>query len=105
MVTDPPYNIGYHYNEYGDALDDVEYWAFLQSVLRMPLVIIHYPESICRLAMVLRRVPEKVVAWVYQAGTPKQWRGSRGSARVLISRSCGNRIAIPTINVCGRAWS
>jgi len=75
MVTDPPYNIGYHYNEYGDALDDVEYWAFLQSVLRMPLVIIHYPESICRLAMVLRRVPEKVVAWVYQAGTPKQWRG------------------------------
>jgi DNA modification methylase len=74
MITDPPYNVGYHYNEYHDAMSDAEYWTFLGSVLRMPLVFIHYPEQIFPLAKQLTRTPDKLVAWVYHANTPKQWR-------------------------------
>lgn len=73
MVTDPPYNVGYHYNEYEDAIDTVDYWKFLAAALRPPFVVIHYPESLFPIAQSFG-APEKVVAWVYHANTPKQWR-------------------------------
>lgn len=74
MVTDPPYNVGYHYDEHRDALSERDYWTLLGDVLRMPLVFIHYPEALFPLAKHFRRVPDEVVAWVYHANTPKQWR-------------------------------
>jgi DNA modification methylase len=74
MVTDPPYNVGYHYNEYEDAKDVNEYWTFLNHVLRMPLVFIHYPENLFPLAKAFDRAPDKIVAWIYHANTPRQWR-------------------------------
>lgn len=74
MVTDPPYNVGYHYNEYDDAKDVTEYWTFLDQVLRMPLVFIHYPENLFPLAKAFHRAPDKIVAWIYHANTPRQWR-------------------------------
>jgi DNA modification methylase len=74
MVTDPPYNVGYHYNEYDDAKDADEYWTFLNQVLGMPLVFIHYPENLFPLAKAFHRVPDKIVAWIYHANTPRQWR-------------------------------
>jgi site-specific DNA-methyltransferase (adenine-specific) len=74
MVTDPPYNVGYHYDEYKDSMPDAEYWAFLGGVLRMPLVFLHYPEALFSVARLFHRVPDEVVAWVYHANTPKQWR-------------------------------
>jgi DNA modification methylase len=74
MVTDPPYNVGYHYDEHHDQLPDKEYWEWMLSVVRRPLVFLHYPEAVITLARKMRRSPEKVVAWVYHANTPKQWR-------------------------------
>lgn len=74
MVTDPPYNVGYHYDEHDDDMTDVAYWALLGSVLRMPLVLIHYPEALFPLSRIFARAPEKIVAWVYHANTPRQWR-------------------------------
>ena len=74
MVTDPPYNVGYHYDEHDDAMPDSEYWQFLGDVLRMPLVFIHYPEAMFPMARLLSRSPDEIVAWVYHANTPKQWR-------------------------------
>lgn len=74
MVTDPPYNVGYHYNEYDDSQDDADYWKLLFGVLRMPLVLIHYPEQLFPVAKHFRRAPDKVVAWIYGANTPRQWR-------------------------------
>lgn len=74
MVTDPPYNVGYHYDEHEDELPDVEYWDLLSDVVRMPLVFIHYPEALFPLARRLHRAPDEIVAWVYHANTPKQWR-------------------------------
>ena len=75
MVTDPPYNVGYHYDTYADNKSDSDYWEWLSGVVRMPLVFIHYPEALFRLARILSRVPDEIVAWVYHANTPKQWRG------------------------------
>jgi DNA modification methylase len=74
MVTDPPYNVGYHYDEHDDSMPDSEYWAFLRDVLRMPLVFLHYPEALFHVARLFSRVPDEMVAWVYHANTPKQWR-------------------------------
>ena len=74
MVTDPPYNVGYHYAEYDDALPEPEYWNLLNQVLFMPLVFIHYPENVFPLAKRFHQDPTKIVAWVYHANTPRQWR-------------------------------
>jgi site-specific DNA-methyltransferase (adenine-specific) len=74
MVTDPPYNVGYHYDDYHDAMSEDDYWMFLMSVPRMPLVFIHYPESLFALAKYFGRAPDEIVAWIYHANTPKQWR-------------------------------
>jgi DNA modification methylase len=74
MVTDPPYNLGYHYDEHDDAMLDGDYWDFLGAVVRTPLVFIHYPEALFPLARLLGVSPSEIVAWVYHANTPKQWR-------------------------------
>jgi hypothetical protein len=37
-------------------------------------VVIHYPEAIFPIAQRYRRAPDELVAWVYNAHTPKQWR-------------------------------
>jgi hypothetical protein len=74
MVTDPPYNIGYHYDQYHDAMEEQDYWTFLCRVLLMPLVLIHYPECLFPVARHFCRAPDEVVAWIYGANTPKQWR-------------------------------
>jgi len=74
MVTDPPYNVGYHYDQYHDALEPADYDALLGAALHMPLVVIHYPEAIFPLARRFCRSPDEIVAWVYHANTPKQWR-------------------------------
>lgn len=74
VVTDPPYNVGYSYDEYLDAMPERDYWDMIKGSVRVPLVFIHYPEALVPLAKKLRREPSEVVAWVYHANTPKQWR-------------------------------
>jgi DNA modification methylase len=73
VMTDPPYNVGYHYATYDDRLTDGEYLELLRLACRAPSVVIQYPEPMFRIASVLEP-PAKVVAWVYNANTPKQWR-------------------------------
>lgn len=72
-VTDPPYNVGYGYDVHDDSLSDAEYRALLAGTLRVPAVVIHYPEPMFMVADALG-APEKLVAWVYNANTPRQWR-------------------------------
>ena len=74
VVTDPPYNIGYHYNEYHDALKDEEYHNLLQRTVSSPSVVIHYPEDMFLVSYAIGEFPEKCVSWVYNAHTPRQWR-------------------------------
>lgn len=75
IVTDPPFNVGYHYANYSDNLKDADYIKWMGDVLQdFPFVLIHYPESIYKILFYLQRLPNKLVSWVYNANTPKQHR-------------------------------
>ena len=77
IVTDPPFNIGYHYNEYKDNLKEQDYYNNLKELLTMynyPFVLIHYPESLYKISAITRKTPERVVSWVYNSNTAKQHR-------------------------------
>lgn len=77
IVTDPPFNIGYHYNTYKDKMAEDEYLKFMKDVLKtrdIPYVIIHYPESLYKIAMYNQDTPTKVCSWVYNSNTAKQHR-------------------------------
>lgn len=77
IVTDPPFNIGYHYATYKDRLKENEYLDFLAQVfseLACPFVVVHYPEMLYKLSARMNKWPEKVVSWVYNSNTAKQHR-------------------------------
>lgn len=77
IVTDPPFNIGYHYNSYKDNMDEDRYYNWLIDILYsngFPFVIIHYSESIYKLCYYAHDYPQKVVSWVYNSNTPRQHR-------------------------------
>jgi site-specific DNA-methyltransferase (adenine-specific) len=75
IVTDPPFNVGYHYNSYKDNMESEEYYEMLASVFQYgPFVVIHYPEEIYKIAFQVGEFPEKVVSWVYNSNTAKQHR-------------------------------
>ena len=74
VITDPPYNVGLKYDTYSDSLKDEAYHELLRIVARPPSVVIHYPEDMFVVSMALGELPEKCVAWVYNAHTPRKWR-------------------------------
>ena len=75
IVTDPPFNVNYHYSTYKDNLPETEYYDMLKSIVGgVPSVVIHYPESLHKLSLYIGKVPEKVVTWVYNSNTAKQHR-------------------------------
>jgi DNA modification methylase len=75
IVTDPPFNVGYHYNTYKDDMDAEAYFEMLQSVFQYgPFVVVHYPEEIYKIAFQVGEFPDKVVSWVYNSNTPRQHR-------------------------------
>ena len=75
LVSDPPFNIGYHYNEYNDKMTEELYYEMLKAVfIRGKHVMIHYPESLFKHAISIKQAPEKVVSWVYNSNTAKQHR-------------------------------
>lgn len=77
IVTDPPFNVGYHYNKYKDNLSENEYYEFLEEIFTMynfPFVVIHYPEPLYKISFQTGKFPEKVVSWVYNSNTAKQHR-------------------------------
>ena len=76
IVTDPPFNVGYHYNTYKDNMKEQEYIEWLYQILNIgvPFVVIHYPEMLHKLSIKLGYAPNKVVSWVYNSNTAKQHR-------------------------------
>lgn len=75
IITDPPFNIGYHYTSYKDNMPDDKYYAWLEKVFAgFPFVVVHYPEAIYKIAFQLGRFPERIVSWVYNSNTAKQHR-------------------------------
>ena len=75
IVTDPPFNVGYHYDEYADKMGEGEYYEMLAEIFSLcPFVIIHYPEAIYRVAFQTGKFPQRVISWVYNSNTPRQHR-------------------------------
>lgn len=79
IVTDPPFNIGYHYKSYTDNMPEDVYYDWLDTVFTslgegLPLVCVHYPEALYKLAYQMCLFPERVVSWVYNSNTAKQHR-------------------------------
>lgn len=74
IITDPPYNQGYAYNDYKDKLNESDYIKLL-SKIPTPCVLIHYPEeTINILPKAINAKCEQVVCWVYNSNTGKQSR-------------------------------
>ena len=75
VITDPPYNQGYPYNNYKDRMSEEKYIELL-SHIPVPCVIIHYPEeTVNLLPWAFNGIKcEQVVAWVYNSNTGKQHR-------------------------------
>lgn len=74
VITDPPYNQGYSYNQYKDRISEKDYIDLL-SHIPTPCVIIHYPEeTINILPKAIKIKCEQVVSWVYNSNTGKQSR-------------------------------
>lgn len=75
IVSDPPFNVGYHYDEYEDKMEETEYYDFMKEIFSAaPSVVIHYPEALYRLSAVMGQVPSRVVSWVYNSNTARQHR-------------------------------
>lgn len=75
IVIDPPFNIGYHYNEYKDNKKEDEYFTELAKLIKDKMaVVIHYPESLHKLSIKLGYAPTRIVSWVYNSNTGKQHR-------------------------------
>ncbi len=74
IATDPPYNIGFKYNEYKDVMGKEEYKNMLSEFQGFPTAIIHYPEETMRYIVPALGVPDEVCAWCYNSNLPKQFR-------------------------------
>lgn len=75
IVSDPPFNIGYHYNGYDDKMDEGDYYSFLSSIFSLtPSVVIHYPENLYKLSFEMEMFPEEICTWVYNSNCAKQHR-------------------------------
>ena len=75
IVTDPPFNIGYHYRSYKDRMDGDEYLNMIGWMMGLcPSVIVHYPEALHVISISISAAPERVVSWVYPSNPRRQHR-------------------------------
>ena len=70
VITDPPYNINYEYNEYNDNLTDEEYVELISNFKGLKLAIIHYPEEAMKYFVPALGVPDEVNVWAYNSNLP-----------------------------------
>lgn len=75
VISDPPYNQGYHYAAYADSLEAVEYAALLRSVFAgRRSVVMHYPEEMMNIVGPVLGPVSDTMAWVYPSNQSKQHR-------------------------------
>jgi hypothetical protein len=62
IVTDPPYNINFKYNEYKDNMPQKEYLDMLGGLIKKyPCVIINYHEILHQLTAHTQIIPDKII--------------------------------------------
>lgn len=93
VVSDPPYNQGYHYNRYRDNLHDSQYYSLLQSAFNtLPSVVISYPEeTINILSRAIESYCTQSVSWIYNSNT-----ASPGGDAILIFEKYPSHTKITT---------
>lgn len=74
IITDPPYNIGFNYNQYEDNMSDEQYIDMIAQLRGYPLAIIHYPEETMQYFVPALGIPDEVITWCYNSNLPKQSR-------------------------------
>jgi DNA modification methylase len=74
IVTDPPFNINYKYNNYKDKLKEEVYLNIFNIIKNRDSVLIHYPEALYKISNYIQNIPVKVISWVYNSNTGKQHR-------------------------------
>ena len=74
IITDPPFNIGFHYETYKDNLPKKEWLDMLSEVCKPPCVLILYPEMMFEFSNKIGVFPDKCVSWVFPSNLPRQHR-------------------------------
>jgi hypothetical protein len=55
-------------------MDADGYYKWLADIVGDCCAVVHYPESLYRLAIEKQAHPQRVVSWVYNSNTPRQHR-------------------------------
>lgn len=75
IISDPPYNIGFDYPEYGDRMNEEEYVQMFGLFANRPCVFIHYPEEMIKyVCRGMGSYPTEIVSWVYPSNLNRQHR-------------------------------
>lgn len=72
-VTDPPYGIGFRYENSRDPGGE-EYQALIGCLRGIPLALLQYPEEMMRLVVPVFGPPDEVLTWIYNSNLPRQSR-------------------------------
>lgn len=70
VITDPPYNINFKYNEYNDNMSYQKYVDLIGYLKNYQLAIIHYPEETMKYFVPALGVPDEVNVWCYNSNLP-----------------------------------
>lgn len=74
IISDPPYNIGFDYPEYGDKMNDKDYIEMFEMYKDYPCVFINYPEEMIKYICKALGTPNEIVTWCYPSNIGKQHR-------------------------------
>lgn len=76
LLSDPPYNIGFKYRNYRDAMSDSDYIDMLRKLRSSAkcVAIIQYPEETMRYVAPALGAPDKVICWAYNSNIRRRWR-------------------------------
>jgi len=75
VVTDPPYNINFKYDQYIDSVPEDEYIKTISMLNKFSKIIIcHYPIETMKYIVPALGVPDAVSAWCYNANIPNRFR-------------------------------
>lgn len=74
ILTDPPYNVGYHYPDYKDKMTEEDYIKMISLLKPYPTAMIHYAEAFCGVIHDAMGRPNRCISWCYSSNLPRQSR-------------------------------
>ena len=75
IITDPPYNIGYKYNNYNDNLSEEDYIKLLEPLKNQKIVFIHHIKALIQYFSIPNKItPIDNFVWAYNSNLERQHR-------------------------------